>query len=243
MIARQTAGFFENQWKMNEATIYNTRGVIDSSYMLNGAVDSEDIASYFNTNDEGEMGINYAFKNFRFLHAQASANPPSVVARPTSTDPSDRQASEAADNLIRHAIRAYAMQDKFDTLVEQSMLYGTGFVKTWWNPDDGDIADIDGDEIKMTGAINIEVTSTWDLWLDPQALSWGEVRYIIERKWLTEDEVMSKYDYKTAKKIIKEGNNEFTANSHTRYSFQMKNGNIREKMFPVYCYWGKRHAV
>ena len=233
--------FFENQWKMNEATIYNTRGPVDSSYMLNGAINSEDIAAYFNTNDDGEMGINYAFKNFRFLHAQASANPPSVVARPTSTDPSDRQSSEAADNLIRHAIRAYSMQDKFDTLVEQSMLYGTGFVKTWWNPDDGDIVDIseDGSEIEMTGAINIDIPSTWDLWLDPQALTWGEVRYMIERKWMTEDEVLSQFDPKTAKRIMKEGNAEFSANNHTRYSFQMKNGQVREKMFPVYCYWEK----
>ena len=231
--------YFEKQWRQNEVTIYNTRGVVDSSYMLDGAIDAEDISNYLNTNDQGEMGVNYAFKNFRFLHAQASANPPSVVARATSTDPSDKQSSEAADNLVRHAIRAYSMQNKFDDTVEQAMLYGTAFIKTHWNKNDGDIVGVEGDDIVMSGAINITTPSTWDIWFDPQALKWNQVRYIIERKWLTEDEVYSMYDHKIAKRIIKEGGKEAQDNSISRLSFQSKTSKIREQMYPVYCYWEK----
>lgn len=234
---------YEYRWRRNELTLYNTGGVIDAASTNASSFDIQDIMSFVGQDDEGDMGINYVFKNFRFLHAQASANPPSCVARPTSTDPSDRKSAEAADNLIRHAIRAYHMQNKFDLVVEQGMLYGTSFMKTWWNPDDGDIESVEGDEIKMTGAINISPTSTWDLWFDPQALEWNSVRYVIERKWMSEEELYSKYPSKIVKLIMKQGNQAYDEQTVKRFAFRNKYKDLQEKSYPVYCYWERGMAT
>ena len=234
---KQFRSKYEPAWKRNEATIYNTSGIIDTSDLLDGALDAEDITNWFNTSDEGELGINYTFKNFRFLHAQASANPPSVVARPTSTDPEDRRSADVADSLIRHALRAYKMQDKFDKVVEQCMLYGTSWIKTWWNPNAGEIKEATDTEITMTGAIQIDTPSTWDIWFDPHALQWSDgVRYVIERRWFTKDEVYSLYGSQEAKLICAQSAAAQDMSS-TRYSFKYKTRAITQKMFPVYCYY------
>ena len=227
---------YEYRWKKNEATLYNTGGVLDMTSINNANYDIEDYLTMAGSGEDDSMGVNYVFKNFRFLHAQASANPPSVVCRPTSTDPSDRQAAEAADNLIRHALRAYNMQEKCDSLIEQSMLYGTAFMKTFWNINDGDIEDVNGDEISMTGAINIDGVSTWDIWFDPQALKWNKVRYVIERKWMTEEEIHSLYPGHIIKKIIKQGAAQDNKGP-TRFAFRYKDKEIKEKVYPVFCYW------
>ena len=169
-------------WENNEQLVYNTRGF---NQMPN--------ARFSFTNDfefgvsdidegEGEVGINYTFKHVRFIHAQLSANPPSVLARPTSSDPTDRSKADAADRLNRHALRAYKMQENIDLVSLDTVVYGTGFMKTVWDTNLGDIVEFDEEsgEVQLEGDISCIPVSPKRMYLDPDAKRWDEVRYTFE---------------------------------------------------------------
>lgn len=181
--AKRFRGNFEDLWEQNERQLFNTSGMISNPqarYSFDSAMDLE-LAEP--DNSEMSTGVNYLFKNFRFIHAQLSANPPTVIAKPTSTDPSDREKADAADRLIRHAIRSEQLQEKFDLASEKTLLYGTGWLKSRFNPHKGDIVDRDEEtgEFELEGEIEIYSPSTWDMWCDPHARTWSEVRYVFER--------------------------------------------------------------
>jgi hypothetical protein len=169
----------EVQWDENKRTLYSTRG--------NGGLDS-DVSISFTSDDElgvsdnPSVAINYAFKNYRFIHSQLSANPPSVVARPTSNDPSDRRKADAADRLIRYAIRKYNLQELFDLCSANTLQYGTGIIKTIWDAELGDIQDIDEEtgELIMEGDLAFSVPSPENIWLDPDAAMGGDLKWVFE---------------------------------------------------------------
>lgn len=186
------------RWEENERTIYNTRGAKLSNSNLSLSFDS-DLPSVDGVDQgSGSIGTNYAFKNLRLIHAQLSANPPSVVPRPTSNDPEDRRVADAADRLIRYAIREYKMQEMVDLANLNTLLYGTGFIKTMWDPEDGDILDLNEDtgEITMEGRFHVSVPDPWNIYIDPDATCWDDVRYVYERVMMPFEEACFRFPEK-----------------------------------------------
>lgn len=171
----------EYQWQENEKTIYNTRGVTFNND-LSISFDSEaELGVSEVDNSETDVGVNYAFKNFRLIHSLLSANPPSVVVRPNSNDLEDRRAADAADRLVRYALRTYKLKKRVDDCARDTLLYGTGFVKTLWNPDKGDIVGIEEDgTVQLEGQIDITNVNPWRLFVDGDAGNWEDVRYVFE---------------------------------------------------------------
>lgn len=132
------------------------------------------------------VSINTAFKNYRFLHSQMSANPPSVVCRPTSGDAKDKAAADAADRLIRFAIRHYRLQENTDKCTGHTLLYGSGFMKLVWNPDAGEVMEFDeaSGEVTCEGDIEVTVPIPWNMYIDPDADCWEKARYVFERLFI-----------------------------------------------------------
>lgn len=180
----------ENYWVRNERAVYAT----NSSKAL-GSINSS-LEATFRTGlpaidgSDADMSISYTMKNFRFIHAQMSANPPSVVMRPTTSDQDDKRKADAADRIVRWAIRHYSMQEKVDQLSQQALLYGTGVLKTVWDSTRGDIIEFnpEADEIKLEGDIAIHVPFIWNMFLDPDAKSIDEIKYVIERIYIDYEE-------------------------------------------------------
>ena len=187
----------EYRWQENERIVFNTQGENTHSN-INYSFDS-DITSLAGV-DQGDenLGINYTFKNYRLIHAQLSGNPPSVVPRPTSNDPDDRRKADAADRLVRFALREYQLQETVDEASNYTLLYGTGVTKTIWNSDEGDILDLDEDsgELTMEGEFEIKVPNIWNIFLDPDAQTLKEMRYVFERITIPWDEAKFKWPEK-----------------------------------------------
>ena len=187
---------YEDQWRQNEITLYNELGM-DEVDML-GPITADTLAQYAQRTSEeanDETGVNYIFKHHRFLAAQMSANPPTVQARPTSSDPADRRRADTADRLCRHAIRAYAMQERFDLSAHAALLYGTSIVKTVFDENKGEIESFDSatGELQMSGDYSIENCTIWDIWVDPFARQVDDIKYVFERIWITLDEAEMLY--------------------------------------------------
>jgi hypothetical protein len=189
--AKKNRENFEAQWRANFQLINNadSKTLSQSSISFNslgevGAGDQDQSSS--------SVGTNYAFKFLRFLHSQMSANPPSVSARPATTDSEDRRRADAADRIIRHAIKDKDINEIVDQATLKTLTYGIGWLKQIWNPDKGDVAQFDEstNEIIMEGDIELYSPDVGDIWMDPDARTMGEVRYIFERKLISQEEAI-----------------------------------------------------
>jgi hypothetical protein len=134
--------------------------------------------------------VNTAFKNYRFLHSQMSANPPTVVCRPTSSDLKDVRSADAADRLSRFAIRKYKLMEHVDRCTGHTLLYGSGFLKHLWDAEEGEVLDFNPEtnEILCEGDIDVSVPLPWDIFIDPDAQTWQKVRYVFERQYMPYEE-------------------------------------------------------
>lgn len=229
---------YESQWQENESTLFNTRGKpsgpgVSVSFESESQLGVSDIDS-----SNPNVGVNYAFKNTRLIHSQLSANPPTVVTRPTSNDPSDRRKADAADRLIRFAIRKYQMQELFDQASLNTLIYGTGIIRTVWDPDKGDIVDLDEEsgELTMEGDIDFTVPSPWDIYIDPDATRMEEVKYMFERVFMPYEEAL--YRFPEHKDIL----DKYRITEETRRTEYGTNRNFNDKRYDVveiYQYWEK----
>jgi hypothetical protein len=187
----------EYRWQENERVIFNTRGEAlynNISYSFDN--DISGLSGVGQSDDK--VGINYAFKNFRFIHAQLSANPPTVIPRPTTNDPDDRRKADAADRLIRYALRQYKLQETVDQASQYTLLYGTGVTKTIWDTEAGDILDVDEEtgDLTLEGEFSISVANTWDMFIDPDASTVDDVRFMFERITVPWEEALFRFPEK-----------------------------------------------
>jgi len=174
---------FEPEWENNERALLNVRGT--SSKVNPQLTFTEPGELGIDTIDgpSQSVGVNYIFKNHRFIHSQLSANPPVVVAQPTSQDMTDISKADAANRFIKYINRIDKIQEKQDQTTQKTLLYGTGWAKTVFDPHQGEIAEFDPEsgEFLLEGKIDAYSPSTWDVWVDPDAREWEKVRYMFER--------------------------------------------------------------
>lgn len=188
-----------------------------------------------------DVNISYAFKNLRFLHAQLSANPPAASARPTSNDPDDRQKADAAGRLLKHALREYDLQEMFDRASLNTLAYGTGFLKIHWDQYKGAIIDVDEEGNVVTeGDINIAVPNTWDIFLDPDANTWEEVRFVFERRQMPYEEAIYLWpDKEEALQKNRIQNNLSSSFAYTASMGASLTSGVKYDTVEVYEYWEK----
>lgn len=180
----------EERWIRNERSCFATASTQNMSYLQTSLESNFNVGLPGVDGSNAEMNVAYTFKNFRFIHAQMSSNPPSVVMRPTSSDQEDHRKADAADRVVRYAIRHYMMQENVDQLTLHTLLYGTGILKTVWDSTKGDIVNFDeaAGEITLEGDIAITVPFVWNIFLDPDAKKMDEIKWVIERVYIDYDE-------------------------------------------------------
>lgn len=192
--ARDARTPHQHRWESNERMLFNTTGSTHNSN-LSQSFDS-DISSVSGVNDsDSDIGVNYIMKNLRFIHAQLSANPPSVIPQPTSNDSDDRRRADAADRMVRFGMRKHKMTEIIDGASWNMLIYGTGFVKTMWDPEAGDMLEIDEDtgDMVMEGDFHVSVPDPWNIFPDPDARTWDDVRYVFEKIIIPYEEALFRY--------------------------------------------------
>lgn len=180
----------EDIWRDNEATVYGDR-------REEGAGVGLDDVTGFNL-DIGNattsfINLNYTFHYVRFLHAQLSSNPPVSLPVPTSQELKDRIAAKVADHLIQHGRREYEVQEFLDNTTLDTMIYGTGWGRCSWCPTKGVIREVKGDMAIMEGDFDISNPSIWDVWVDPEADRWKDVRYVFIKHVIPLEEALARW--------------------------------------------------
>lgn len=184
---------FEVKWRYNERLVYNSTGMNGS----NGLSTQVDNLYTIPEIDMGNSNLNvsYLFKNFRFIHAQMSANPPIVVMRPATSDQEDSRRADAADKVSRYALKQYNLQEKVDQVSLNTLLYGTGILKLNWDSTLGDIISHDSKtgKLELEGDISITSPFIWNIFIDPDARSIDKIRYVIEELYIDYEEAVHRW--------------------------------------------------
>lgn len=174
---------FESRWLANEAILYQEQRerVAHTNDVDLVELSASSEVEYDTPNSN--VSINYAFKYLRFLHAQMSANPPSVVPKPVSQDYEDRQSSKAADDLSHYARKKYDLQEKQDLTTLETLSYGTGVLRPKWDVYGGELLSVDKEEgtVTMTGDIDVSPVRIWDFWIDPTAATQDKIRFVFQK--------------------------------------------------------------
>ena len=203
--ARNSRKKKEEKWAQAEVNMVPILGMdapqgISIPVQIQGADELEEIP---------EVGSNYLMKNIRFLQSQMSSNPPTCSPKPTSYDPADRDAADAAERVCRWALRNYEIHEEVDMRNLQTLTYGTGFTKKIWDYDAGEFlddeeanAETNDAKFQMEGDFCLSVPNIWDMYLDADARNWKTVRFVFEKiripwteaaaKWPTKLEELSK---------------------------------------------------
>lgn len=182
----------ESIWKSSEATVYNIPGQTTSSGSISQLFESDGYIRDDVDSSGPDIGVQYAFKNLRFIHAQMSANPPAAVMRPTSNDQEDRAKADAADRLVRYALRQYRLQERIDRSSLNCLVYGTGIMKVRWNPHTGDLLEVDEEtgEFTLEGDIEFTTPAPRNIYIDPDAQTVEDIRYVFERIYMPMEEAL-----------------------------------------------------
>lgn len=227
----------EREWEENERALSNTRGG-SMRNDINFTLDAN-IASGITDVDSSDVdtGTNYVFKNMRLIHSQLSANPPSVIPRPTSGDPSDRRKADAADRLIRYGMRQYSLQERFDLVNLQNLYYGTAYLITDYDSEAGDVLEFNEEtnEVSMEGDIRFKVPSTWAVFLDADATSEDTLNHFFEELTIPFEEAAYRFPDKLdllKKERLQNGGSDVEENSYN--SRNRKFDSVR-----IYEYWEK----
>lgn len=184
---------FEKQWAKNERTLFSSTYEEASNDDIGVANVYDALRNGFGAIDG--MQINYSFKYLRFIHAQMSANPPSVIPVPTSTEYKDRRAAKVADAFIQHGRRKLKLQEKVDLTSLQTLTYGTGFLKTFFDPFLGEAWEVDEStgDITMQGDITAKPILIHDMYIDPDATLEEEIGWMIERHVYSVEEAIARF--------------------------------------------------
>jgi hypothetical protein len=227
-------------WQANERTVYNTTGGSTLSADVSVSLESDQAATENFGDSNSTVGTNFVFKNLRYIHAQLSANPPSVIPQPTSNDPDDRRSADAADRMVKFAMRQYNMMEKIDATSLNTLVYGTGFMKTIWDSTAGDVLEYDEEtgEMTMEGDFSVTVPNPWDILIDPEATTWDEVRFVFERIYMPYEQAC--YLYPKAKEILEK--NRIMSGDNRRRSEDGSNSAVPHRYYDsveLYQYWEK----
>lgn len=193
--AQDNRKMHEDKWVRNENAVYNTQGGMNST-AIQGSLEVNFSTGMPPVNgSEAEQNVSYVFKNLRYIHAQLSSNPPSVVTRPQTSDQDDHRKADAADRVVRYAIRKYAMQEQMDQMSLNTLLYGTGIMKHVWDSGVGAIMGYDDeeDQLILEGDIVLSTPTPWNIFIDPDAKNSADIKWVIERIYMDYDEAMQQW--------------------------------------------------
>jgi hypothetical protein len=193
--SRKARQHLEYIWAECERVVYST------SFQGGFFNDEQERNFISDGSDSTEMGrrpslnVSYCMKNFRFLHSQMSANPPTATAKPNSSDQEDKRSADAANRLINFGVRKYKFQNRQDIVNLHTLAYGTGFGKTMHDPNGGLPVEFDAeqDAVKFEGEFAYTQPHPRNMFLDPDAVSSDDVRWCIERIYMPVEMACIKY--------------------------------------------------
>ncbi len=194
--SRRDRRHWEGEWMSNEASLFDIGaegGVLRADVKLETTTtDEADIGSTGDVTDNF-MGINLSARNMQLIFSQLTSNTPVVMAIPQSNEQQDINAAKSAEVVMSYARKQYYIDNKIALAVYNTFVYGTGFFKQIYDATLGAylIASPDGKKFKPTGDHKLTAPRPWDIYIDPNAKTQDEIKWICERMYVDVDEALT----------------------------------------------------
>jgi len=154
---------------------------------------------YDNLSKEDRIAVNIAFATVNVINPSVSVNNPKITVN--SRKPEDGDRAVITEAVINYWWRHYGCQDEFRRAVKDFLIVGHGWIKTGYRyveeqkavaqqmTEDGeelDITDASHDQAESTTIVRedrpfAERVSPHDLYVDPDATSMSDLRWIAQR--------------------------------------------------------------
>lgn len=226
---------WEAQWSINHQAVFNR----DYSY-------NDDLIEIGNSEDDLnvdstiiELKSSYIRRYVRVRHGMLMSYPPVAEATPASAELNDRQSAEAADKILQHAMRHHKISRVLSKTLNSTLTYSVGWVKSFWDPFAGEVKDFNKvtGAIQLKGEMSVKQVPTRDIWMDPLAKHWEDVRYVYQRIWMTLEEAKQRYPNQDAKLLAA-----VSGNNGEEFG-EVDRPTTGEEIIAVYEYWEKKAPI
>lgn len=124
---------------------------------------------------------------------------PVAIVRPRGVDMDRLQKAKAAEHLLDYLDRKEDTDSTRAAAAFWQAVTGNGFLRPYWDPDAGDIYELEDGQRIITGAVKYEEISPFDVYPDPGATSMRNARWVIVVHYLTAEEVEGRWPKEYAK--------------------------------------------
>ena len=127
------------------------------------------------------MTTNYAINFVQAKVALLLKNKPVWNVYSMTDDMSDREGAKLSQQLLDYIWRGEDVNDEVKKMAHHGCIYGSGFLKSYWNVDKGPIyEDPESNEVFSMGDIDVKCISPFEVLVDPEAKS----PFIRDLKWI-----------------------------------------------------------
>jgi hypothetical protein len=184
--ARRDKHRYLGEWQSSESSLFDIGSeggaLRTDSKMDSIAGDEGDIGSQGDVSDNF-MGINISARNFQLIFSQLTSNTPVVMAIAQSNEQSDINAAKTSEATMSWGRKHYNVDNKISLAVYNTFVYGTGFVKQIYDGSLGSLMAAN-DSVKTTGDHRFLVPSPWDMFVDPNARTQDDIKWVSERMFV-----------------------------------------------------------
>ena len=198
--------------------------LLRKSYRAYYGIDS-DYASLFDfksirpTGEQGELSkinINHYRNLITHLLVMATAQRPAMEARATNTDYKSMSQTILAQGILEYYLREKRLERYLKEAVEQSLVFGEGFLSLRWDAHKGEQFGVDPETgaVRYDGDIVYKVHSPLDVIRD-KLRAWDEQQWIVLRTYVNRFDLIAKYP-EYAQKLGELGGREELMSSYAR---------------------------
>ena len=153
------------------------------------------------------MTTNYTINFVQSKVAMLLKNKPMWNVFSMTDDMSDREGAKVSQQFLDYLWRGEDILDEVKKMAHHGCIYGSGFLKTFWNMDKGSvIEDEESGEAISLGDVDIKCISPFEIFVDPEAKSpfVRDLKWMIHAYRITIENFESKYNLDASAESIED---------------------------------------
>lgn len=177
---------YEKNWMLNLSFV-NGRQWIVYDQTNNRVVD------WVPPSKKPRMTTNLILPVVRIEFSRLTSNKPVFTVRAGSTEPDDIAKSKASKKFLDYLWDRNDYEKAFRQALLWALVCGTGYVKTYYDPDAGDVVEMSDGAVRALGDVLIDYCSPFEILVDPYARDLAEAMWVIHVRVRSTDYVKMKY--------------------------------------------------
>lgn len=185
-VVKRSRQVYERDWQLNLAFVNGRQWVTyDRSY--NRVVD------WTPPNKKPRMKTNLILPVVRIEYSRLTSNKPFFVVRAGSVEPDDVAKSKGSKEFLYYLWERNDYENAFQQALLWALVCGTGFVKTYYDPDAGDVIKSPDGKVRALGDVLVDYCSPFELFIDPYARDLDEASWVIHARVRPVEYIEMKY--------------------------------------------------